>query len=88
MKTTMGTTSHRTAGELPSCLQSHHGRHNSTTPCHVTTWPQDYDDSHARACSTRWRGLQAKLARPFLRLSTLSVGRTYCFVYVLALNSI
>ena len=73
-KTTAETTSHRTAGELPSCLQCRHGRHSGTTPYYAAMWPQGHDDSHARMYSTRWRSLQAKSARPSLRLTTLRSG--------------
>ena len=73
-KATAETTSHRMAGELSSCLQCRHGWHSSTTPCHSTTWPQDHDDSHAQTCSTKYHSLQAKLARPSLRLMTLRSG--------------
>jgi hypothetical protein len=73
-KTTVETTSHRTASELPSCLQYRHGWHSSTTPCHSTMWPQDHDDSHARTYSTRRRSLQAKLARTSRRLVTPQSG--------------
>ena len=71
MKTMVRTTSHRTAGELPSCLQCRHDRHSSTTSHHAATWPQDHDDNHAHTCSPRRRSLQAKLDWPSLRLTIL-----------------
>ena len=73
-KTMTETTSHRVASEPPPCLQCHNGQHSSTMPHHAVMWPQDHDDNHAWTCTTRWHSLQAKLARPFLRLSTLRSG--------------
>jgi len=70
------TTSHRTAGEPPVCLQCRHGWHSSTTPHHAVTWPQVHDDNHAQTCTTRRRSLQAKLARTSLRLTTLRSGES------------
>ena len=75
-KTMVKTTSHRTTSEPPPCLQCCHGRHSSTTPHHAMMWPQDHDDNHAQTCTTRWRSLQAKLARSFLRLTTLRLGES------------
>ena len=34
------------------------------------TCPQDHNDNQAQTCTSRWRSLQAKLARPSLRLTT------------------
>jgi len=73
-KATTETTSHRTANKPPPCLQCRHGRHSSTTSHHAAMWPQDHDDNHAQTCSTRWRSLQAKLARTSLRFTTLRSG--------------
>ena len=45
----------------------------------AATRPEDHDDSHDRTCTGRRRSLQAKLARPSLRLSTLRSGEpTLC----------
>jgi hypothetical protein len=74
MKTTVETTMHRMAGEPQPCLQCHHGRYSSTTSHHATTWPPDYDDSHAQTCTTRRHNLQANLARSSLRLTILRSG--------------
>jgi hypothetical protein len=57
------TTSRRMAGETPPCPQCRHNRYSSTMPHHTATWAQDHDDNHARTCTTKWRYLQAKLAR-------------------------
>ena len=73
-KTTVETMSHRTAGAPPPCLECHHNRRRSTAPLHAARWPQDNDDSHIRAYSTRRHSLQAKLARPSLRLTTIRSG--------------
>ena len=73
-KTMMETTSHKMAGEPPACLQCCHDQHSNTMPYHAVAWPQDHDDNHARMCTSRWRSLQAKLARPSLRLMTLRSG--------------
>jgi hypothetical protein len=45
-KTTAETTSHRTAGKPPPCLQCRHGWHSSTTSHHAMPWPQDRNDNH------------------------------------------
>jgi hypothetical protein len=74
VKATTNTTLHRTVGEPPSRLQSHHGRHSSTTSRPATMWPEDHGDSHDRTCTRRRRSLQAKLDRPSLRLMTLRSG--------------
>ena len=73
-KATMDTALHRTTDEPPLRLQCHHDRHSSATSHPATTWPKDQDDSHDRTCIRRWRSLQAKLARPSLRLSTIRSG--------------
>ena len=73
-KATTDTALHRTADEPPSRLQCRHGRHSSATSHHVTTWPEDHDDSHARMNTRRQHSLQATLARTSLRLTTLRSG--------------
>jgi len=73
-KTMTDATLHRTADELSPWLQCCHDQHSSTTSDPAATWPQDHDDGHARASIRRRRSLQAKLARTFLRLSTLRLG--------------
>ena len=73
-KATTDTALHRTADEPPSRLQCHYDRHSSATSHPAATWPEDHDDSHDWPCTRRRRGLQAKLARPSLRLSALRSG--------------
>jgi hypothetical protein len=73
-KTTTDSVLPRTTSEPPSCLQCRHGRHSSTTSSPAVTWPRDQDESQASMRTRRRRSLQAKLARPFLRLMTLRSG--------------
>ena len=70
-KATTDTALHRTADEPPSRLECHHGQHSSAMSHPATTWPEDHDDSHDPTCTKRQHSLQAKLARPSLKLSTL-----------------
>jgi hypothetical protein len=74
MKAMIDTALHRTVDEPPSRLQCRHSRHSSATTHPTAMWPEDHDDSHDQTCTRRWRSLQAKLARPSLRLSTLQSG--------------
>jgi hypothetical protein len=62
---------HRTADELSPWLKCCHDQHSSTMSNPTLTWPQDHDDSHAWMNTRRQHSLQAKLARTFLRLTTL-----------------
>jgi hypothetical protein len=74
MKATTDTALHRTTDEPPSRLQCCHSQHSSSTSHPAATRLEDHDDSHNQTCTRRWHSLQAKLARPFLRLSTLRSG--------------
>jgi hypothetical protein len=74
MKAMTDTALHRTANEPPSRQQCHHSRHSSATSHLASTWLEDHNDSHDWTCTKRWRSLQAKLARPSLRLLTLQLG--------------
>jgi hypothetical protein len=65
---------HRTVDKLSPWLQCYHDQHSSTTSDPTAMWPQDQDDGHSRASTSRRRSLQAKLARTSLKLLTLRSG--------------